>query len=302
MSKTILAGALVASVLLALPLVASADSGHGDKADSASEGGHAGAHGSHGASTPQPASPAGAWSALMTARNAIAADVERGALGNIHEKSEPLPQLVATLVEQSGDLDAGKRSRLEGAAKQVARVADALHVAADGGDAARTRKELTRLDALLELIRAQYPAGALDAGSDGQNGHSAVRGHVGDEHAHMERPAGVVDARPQRTVRIRALDELRFEPKRIEVQAGIPTRIELENSGAAAHSLVVKTPDGEHDWVHLHVPPGATVAATYQLDEPGTYPVLCTIPGHTEGGMIGELVVLAGNGSAYSQH
>ena len=302
MSKTILAGALAASVLLALPLVARADSGHGDKADSASEGGHSGANGSHGASTPQPASPAGAWSALMTARNAIAADVERGALGNIHEKSEPLPQLVATLVERSGDLDAGKRSRLEGAAKQVARVADALHVAADGGDAARTRKELTRLDALLELIRAQYPAGALDAGSDGHDGHSAARGHVGDEYAHMERPAGVVDAKPQRTVRIRALDELRFEPKRIEVQAGTPTRIELENSGAAAHSLVVKTPDGEHDWVHLHVPPGATVAATYQLDEPGTYPVLCTIPGHTEGGMIGELVVLPGNSSAYSQH
>ena len=39
MSKTILAGALVASALLALPLASCADSGHGDKADSASEGG-----------------------------------------------------------------------------------------------------------------------------------------------------------------------------------------------------------------------------------------------------------------------
>ncbi len=176
MLKTILAGALVASVLLALALAASADSGHGNKADSASEGGHSGAHGGHGVSTPQPASLAGAWMALMAARDAIAGDVESGALGDVHEKAEPLPGLVAALLEQSGDLDAGKRVRVEGAAKQVTRVADALHDAADGGDATRTRKELTRLDRLLELIRAQYPADALDAGTHDHEGHSAAPG------------------------------------------------------------------------------------------------------------------------------
>ncbi len=299
MSKTTLAGALAASVLLALPLAASADSGHGDKADSASEGGHSGAHGGHGASTSQPASLAGAWTALMAARDAIASDVESSELGDIHAKAEPLPKLVAALLEQSGELDAGKRTRVEGAAKQVTRVADALHVAADRGDADRTRKELSRLDGLLELIRTQYPADALDAGTRGHEGHSAAPGHAHGADAYMERPAGVVDAPPQATVRIQVFDLLRFEPKRIEVQAGVPTRIELENAGAAEHSLVVKTPDGERDWVHLHVPPGVTEAATYQLDEPGTYPVLCTIPGHTEGGMIGEFVVLAGHGPAH---
>ncbi len=170
MSKTILAGALVASVLLALPLASCTDSGHGDKADSAPEGGHSGAHEGHGASTPQPESLAGAWMALTAARDAIADDVESGALGNIHAKVEPLPGLVAALLEQSSDLDAGKRTRVEGAAKQLTRVADALHAAADGDDAARTRKELSRLDGLLELIRAQYPAGALDAGMGGHEG------------------------------------------------------------------------------------------------------------------------------------
>ncbi len=293
MSKTILAGGLVASVLLALvlSLAASADSGHAQKEDSASEGEHLGAHGDHGGAAPQPASLASAWTALMAARDAIAGDVESGALGDVHAKAEPLPELVAALLEQSEDLDAGKQTRVKGAAKQVTRVADALHVAADRGDAARTRKELSRLDSLLELIRAQYPAGALDAGAHGHGGHTR-----------MERPAGVVDATPRATVRIRAFDRLRFEPKRIEVQAGVPTRIELENAGVVEHALVVKTPDGKQDWVHLHVPPGATEAATYQLDEPGSYPVLCTIPGHTEGGMVGELVVLEGHGPAHSDH
>ena len=302
MSKRIRIGALVASVLLALPLAACADAGHGDEPEGSSERGDNAGHEGHGGGTPAPASLAGAWAVLMAARDAIAGDVESGALGDIHAKAEPLPELVAALLEQSGDLDAAKRTRLEGSAKQVTRVADALHVAADRGDAVRTRKELSRLDGLLELMRAQYPAGALDAGSHGHEGHSAAPAHARGAHAHLERPAGVVDATPQATVRIQTFDHLRFEPKRIEVRAGVPTRIELENAGAAEHSLVVKTPDGEQDWVHLHVPPGATEAATYQLDEPGTYPVLCTIPGHTEGGMIGELVVLAGDGPAHSHH
>ncbi len=169
MSKTILAGALVASLVLAL-----AAAGHGDKAHGAAEEGHSGGHGG---ATPAPASLAGAWTALMAARDAIAGDVESGALGDIHARAESLPKLVAALLEHSEDLDAGKRMRVEGAAKQVTRVADALHVAADRGDAARTRKELSGLDGLLKLIRVQYPAGALEAGSHGHESHSAAPGH-----------------------------------------------------------------------------------------------------------------------------
>ena len=290
--------ALVASALLVLPLAACAESGHEDSPAGVSSGGHhedSGDHGDHAGAIPEPVTLVGAWSALTAQRDAIAADVESGALADVHAKAEALPARVAALLEQSADLDAEKRRRVEGAAKQVTRVADALHVAADRGDATRTRKELSRLDGLLQLIRAQYPPGALDAGSHDHGDHSAAPAH-----AHGERPAGVVDEPAQATVRIQAFDGLRFEPKRIEVQAGIPTRIELENVGAAEHTLVVKTPDGAKDWVHLHVPPGASKAAVYQFDEPGSYPVLCTIPGHTEGGMTGELVVLAGTPAAHS--
>ncbi len=165
MTKTTLAGALAASVLLALPLACNPDSGTGDEPASVSEADQSGAHEGHEVSTPQATSLAGAWAALMAARDAIAGDVESGALDDVHVKVEPLPKLVAALLEQSADLDAGRRIRVEGAAKQVTRVADALHVAADRGDAARTRKELSRLDGLLELIRVQYPAGTLGEGT-----------------------------------------------------------------------------------------------------------------------------------------
>lgn len=295
MAKRMLATALAALVSLAMPLAACADSGHDDAAEGTSEGGHSG---THGAGTAEPSSLSGAWAALVSARDAISDDVESGALANVHAKAEPLPELADSLLDHSRDLEPGKRARVEGAVKQVARVADALHVAADRGDATRTRKELERLNGLLDLIRAQYPAAALDKAAHGQEGHSVVPGHSHGAHAHSERPAGIVNAAPRATLRIEALDELRFEPRRLEVRAGVPTRIELVNAGAADHSLVARTPDGERDWVHLHALPGTTIAATYQLDEPGTYPVLCTIAGHTEGGMVGELVVLAGTGSA----
>lgn len=292
MSKTLLAGALAAWVSLAVPVCAAADSGHD----------HSGKSGGEVAQSEQPTSLSGAWAALVAARDAIKSDVESGALANVHAKAEPLPKLAAALLEQSRDLEAGKRARVEGAVKQLSRVADALHDAADRGDATRTRKELSRLDDLLELLRAQYPAGALDASSHEHRGHSAASGHGHGEHAHAERPAGVVDAAPQAMLHVEALDPFRFEPMRLEVRAGMPTRIELVNKGAAEHSLVVKTPDGTRDWVHLHVLPGATEAATYRLDEPGTYRVLCTIAGHTESGMVGELIVLAGGGPPNSHH
>ena len=306
MSKTILMGALMAAVMLGVPFAASGDSGHGHQAEKASKDDHHGGESEdHGSDSMKALNPAAAWAELTAARDAIASDVERGELGDIHEKSEPLPELAAELLEQSGDLDESKRARVKGATKQIGRIADALHTAADGEDVDRTRKELSRLDGLLKLIQAQYPSGMLDGGTHempGHGDHSSAPGAGHGAHAHMQRPEGVVDAAPQAFVRVRAFDRLRFEPNRIEIQAGVPTRIELENVGAIEHALVVKTPDGEQDWVHIHVPPGVTDAATYQLDAPGSYPLVCTIPGHTEGGMIGELVVLAGYNPADGGH
>ena len=116
--------------------------------------------------------------------------------------------------------------------------------------------------------------------------------------AHAGRPTGVIDVTPRVTLRVEVLDPCRFQPIRIEVKTGVPTRIELVNKGAAEHSLVVKTPDGRRDWVQLHAGAGATEAATYRLNTPGTYEMRCTIPGHAETGRVGELVVGATRGTA----
>ena len=93
--------------------------------------------------------------------------------------------------------------------------------------------------------------------------------------------------------RINSESEFGFEPSTLELRAGVPTRIELDNRGAAVeHSLLVRAPAGG-DWIHLHAAAKGSDSATFRIDTPGTYEVLCTIPGHTEAGMVGKLVVAA---------
>jgi uncharacterized cupredoxin-like copper-binding protein len=242
----------------------------------------------HGEAAEAPATPAAtgvaaAWAELRGARDAIAADVEAGRLKEIHAKSERLAPLGKTLIEHSADLAPDKRLRAEAALKQLPRVADSLHEAADAGDAAATLRELGRLDGLLELIRAQYPAEALVPPAAPHAGHSQV-------HQHAEKPLAQVEEPAQVSLRVQA-SEFDFQPRTLALSAGQPTRIEFANGGVTEHSLVVKAPDGASDWIHLHAGPDQVDAGTYRIDQPGEYPLLCTIPGHTEAGMVGLVVV-----------
>lgn len=267
-----------------------------------------GAHAGHGdASAAAPGSSgelAETWAALQELRNTIAADLEAGRLSEIHAKSERLTPLAEQLLGRSSDLVPERRTRVASAVKQIPKLADELHAAADAGNAEATRRELGRLDGLLELIRAQYPAGALSSTGPSsepaasaavhQSGHQHPEQHAnhgGAEQKHAMRPLARVDRPAVAILHVRG-NEFGFEPRTLELRAGEATRIELENEGAIEHSLVVEAPDGEGDWIHLHALPRQTDAATYEIERPGRYPVLCTIPGHVEAGMVGELVVV----------
>ncbi|MCM8748065.1 cupredoxin domain-containing protein [Thermomicrobiaceae bacterium CFH 74404] len=80
--------------------------------------------------------------------------------------------------------------------------------------------------------------------------------------------------------------EFAFEPAAIQVQAGRPITVILENQGAVEHEFEVHGVD-----FHLHAGPGQTVKGSLTIATPGTYDVTCEIPGHKEAGMAGELVV-----------
>jgi len=286
-----IAGCLVAAALAWTAGMAAANEGHE---------GHEGME--HGMEQATGEGVGGAWRALRVTRDAIAADIAAGKLGEIHEKSEALVPQGQALLERSTDLAPEKRARVESALKQLPAVVDALHDAADAGKADAVGRQLKRLDGDLELVRAQYPPAALTTSASGPDhaamGHDMAMhsDHEGGAsmpgHTHAAKPLAAVDAAAKATISVTSGD-FTFEPKVLEMRAGEPTRIELVNQGKVEHALVVAEPSGKGDWIHLHAGPGATDAGTFQVDGPGHYKLLCTIAGHTEAGMVGELVVTA---------
>ncbi len=79
--------------------------------------------------------------------------------------------------------------------------------------------------------------------------------------------------------------EFKFEPARVEVQAG---RVELvfRNEGVIPHDFAVPALGVKTEYI------AAKKEQVVVLDlKPGTYPFECTIGGHKEAGMHGTLVV-----------
>jgi uncharacterized cupredoxin-like copper-binding protein len=102
-----------------------------------------------------------------------------------------------------------------------------------------------------------------------------------------------------------------YDPSAITVPAGEPVTLTLKNIGNIEHDFVVEKIDvttqviedsgsdahhahGEEQNYDLHVSANAGDTSVIQLTiaEPGTYKVFCSVEGHEEAGMIGELVVL----------
>lgn len=101
-------------------------------------------------------------------------------------------------------------------------------------------------------------------------------------------------------------EEFRFLPNVISIKKGQPVTITLDNTGKVEHDLEIvgatqrtfklikKTgvthQHGPND-VHVHSAPGQKESISFIPEESGTYKFICTIPGHKEAGMIGEIMV-----------
>lgn len=86
------------------------------------------------------------------------------------------------------------------------------------------------------------------------------------------------------------MTEYHFSPNPIHVAPG-PVVFQVINVGLVGHDFTVLTQDGHQRLTHTPlVSPGSTV--TLRLDlTPGTYPVVCTQPGHQESGMEARIEV-----------
>ena len=103
-----------------------------------------------------------------------------------------------------------------------------------------------------------------------------------------------------------------YSPVSVTVPAGESVLLTLKNSGAVEHDFVIEKIDvksvlkkdsgsqahhahGEEMNVDLHISaqPGDTSVLEFTVSEPGKYTFFCSVAGHKEAGMLGELVVTA---------
>lgn len=80
--------------------------------------------------------------------------------------------------------------------------------------------------------------------------------------------------------------DMRFAPTSIEATAGEPINITLANDGQVFHDLTI--PDVGF---RLDADPGEQTTGSLTVAEPGTYEVICSVPGHAQAGMRATLTV-----------
>ena len=98
----------------------------------------------------------------------------------------------------------------------------------------------------------------------------------------------------------------------ITVAAGQPVVLTIKNTGAVEHDFVIEKievdtvvlQDGGSEEHHAHsaeanydlhisTQVGTTSKLQFTVSEPGTYKFFCSVEGHEQAGMVGELIVVA---------
>jgi plastocyanin len=77
-----------------------------------------------------------------------------------------------------------------------------------------------------------------------------------------------------------------FDQAELRARVGETIALRLENTDTMVHSFDIDAFD-----VHVSMPTGTPALALFTATTPGSYTFYCRIPGHTEAGMVGTLIV-----------
>jgi nitrite reductase (NO-forming) len=97
-------------------------------------------------------------------------------------------------------------------------------------------------------------------------------------------PAAATGAQP---VTVAVGNSMQFAPRALTVRAGQPVELTLRNGGGLPHDFALA--EGASGPVKLEAQGGQTARGTFTIDTPGTYPFVCTVPGHAAAGMTGTI-------------
>ena len=87
------------------------------------------------------------------------------------------------------------------------------------------------------------------------------------------------------TIHLTAQD-MRFGQDEIRLTVGQTVTFTLENKDLYAHSF-----DADDFAVHTAMPANSQVTASFTATRPGIFDFYCGVPGHTQAGMVGKIIV-----------
>jgi uncharacterized cupredoxin-like copper-binding protein len=171
------------------------------------------------------------------------------------------------------------------------------------------------------LLLAIVAGLVLVAGCSGSDGGDAEADHD-DDHSDNEATAYLEDAPKDQVIAI-AMSEFHFGQSAIEVEAGQVIELAFTNDGTVLHDFTIErmhadvhvtniSGAGDHahmgmdsdtpNAVHIALDPGGQGLVHLKAEEGGEFVFYCSVPGHREGGMVGTLTVLEGDGHADDDH
>ena len=87
------------------------------------------------------------------------------------------------------------------------------------------------------------------------------------------------------TITLTAQD-MRFGQEEIHLKVGQTVSFTLDNNDLYAHSF-----DTDDFNIHAAMPANSQVTASFTATRPGTFDFYCGVPGHTQAGMVGKIIV-----------
>ncbi len=81
-------------------------------------------------------------------------------------------------------------------------------------------------------------------------------------------------------------EDFRFSPDTLRVNDGDTVRINFSNPDVVPH--LIDLPAFNQ---HIALAPGGEFTLEFVVDKTGSFPFVCSVPGHEEAGMIGSLIV-----------
>lgn len=114
------------------------------------------------------------------------------------------------------------------------------------------------------------------------DGHM-MDGHMNQRSTDGSAPAAVADAAE---VTVDA-GEMWFDPEIVEVVAGEPFNLTVDNRGDVFHDLTINALD-----LQIDVDAGESATAGLEVSDAGEYEFYCSVPGHRSAGMEGTLTVV----------